>query len=247
LLKLLPAVISLGFDILGRPGYLHDLPVHSVCPQLLENWKVPKYLAVNWLSFFPFDVVREQLLNNPYIFIGPGSSMSYPLHQNIFRADVMLQQVKGSKKSVLFDPATQHEYLRPWKQGNAQLYRASGFGSNLISAPLAGLAQGWEHTLQPGDMLYMPGHWIHQFENTGAISVALKYWFGGAATLCGPSDDACHRDLKTAMSRYEKNVGARFEDQPKQSLQYSQYAKMHSHLKFPITALTDRARMLGGK
>jgi hypothetical protein len=181
ILRFLPSEVRFIYDFISRPLYLHDAPISDVCPNMEQYSHIPasKFLDTNAATIATKNgmPVPAEFAANPFVFAGPCHSMSYPLHQNICQADVLMVMVSGEKRFTVFAP-DQGPFLAPILLGGAPVYDADALRPDVYRTPLMTQASGYEGSLKAGDILYLPGSWIHQFQNSAVEpSVGLKYWY----------------------------------------------------------------------
>lgn len=223
------------FEVLLRPLYLHDAPLRAVCPEIMQQLAIPEILSRNWLHFHPDPRVRHETQNNPFVFLGPKDSMSYPMHRNIFPGDVFMLMVTGEKEFCAFHPDEAWD-LHPLAFGgedwsHAYIYDADGMSPDAWRTPRFARAKGWRGTLRAGDLLFLPGSWIHQFQNTDPdMSVGLKFWFGDTSALCSGAAECrtfAARAFGPSSGGGDATVKRHFRGSGR-SMLLSEYSLMHS-------------------
>ncbi|KGE04363.1 hypothetical protein HRUBRA_01049 [Pseudohaliea rubra DSM 19751] len=142
-------------------------------PELLDDVRLP-------------DVGLRLSRRFVFSFFGCGGSTT-PLHYDIDRADVLHTVIRGRRRVRLFPPAA-----------SAALYRhpctvrsyVDLDAPDLARFPALARAPGLELVLEPGETLYMPAGWWHEFHYLEAgMSVSLRaapvHWGDRArAALC---------------------------------------------------------------
>jgi hypothetical protein len=186
ILRFLPTEVRFIYDFISRPLYMHDLPISDVCPDMAKYSHIPasKFVGTNAAIIAQRKKlpIPQEFARNPFIFAGPCHSQSYPLHQNIFQADVMMVMVEGEKRFAVFAP-DQSKFLHPVFLGQAPVFDADAFDPDLHRTPLIDRASGFEGSLKAGDILFLPGSWIHQFQNCAVgPSTGLKIWYAHPET-----------------------------------------------------------------
>ncbi len=136
-----------------RPPYLHDIPMLSMCPRLVDDAipfpvaYLPKWYRSQWWEFSQF-------------FFGPTHSLT-PMHFDSLETHNTFFQVAGRKRFVLVAPQErQHCYLYKWRWShvdpdNPDFEKHPDF---LKVSPT-------ETTLNPGDVLYMPPRTLHHVQS----------------------------------------------------------------------------------
>lgn len=117
-------------------------------PDLLADFSIPGYFF-NWFKFLPSFLRRP----GPRIFIGPKGATTN-LHQDIWSTHAWLGQLQGRKKWVLFSP-DQKDFLYK----NCWAVRPDN--PDLARFPRFAEARGVETTLGPGEIIFVPGNWVH--------------------------------------------------------------------------------------
>ncbi|GAB5359895.1 hypothetical protein AAMO2058_000581300 [Amorphochlora amoebiformis] len=181
--RFVPVEIKMLFDILMRPLYLHDVSLEQFCPELMEDLMVPKILSLNMIHFSPESFFYDEAKQTPFVFFGPKNSMSYPMHHNIFTGDVFMLMVEGTKSFAAFHPRERNN-LDPVY--GTSVYSADGLDPDLWKTPNLKNAKGIKGELRGGELLFLPGSYIHQFQNedTGA-NIGLKFWIASEKRICG--------------------------------------------------------------
>eukprot|EP00465_Bigelowiella_longifila_P014046 CAMPEP_0185264620 /NCGR_PEP_ID=MMETSP1359-20130426/24106_1 /TAXON_ID=552665 /ORGANISM="Bigelowiella longifila, Strain CCMP242" /LENGTH=211 /DNA_ID=CAMNT_0027853341 /DNA_START=105 /DNA_END=740 /DNA_ORIENTATION=- len=156
----------------------------------MADVNLPMFLSSNRLHFSPDPGIQSEVQKNPFIFLGPRNSMSYPLHQNFFTGDVVMVMVLGSKSFSLFHP-NEGSNLHPLGGLGSVIYAADGLQPDLWATPKLRHARGWKGVLKAGEALYLPGNYVHQFQNEDlGPNIGLKFWAGGKAYVCPDWDCA---------------------------------------------------------
>jgi hypothetical protein len=86
-------------------------------------------------------------------------------------------QLRGSKEVILYPSAQLDELYprRPWEY-MANFSRVDIEKPDLARFPLFSRATPWRAVLQPGDFLYIPIYWWHQFYTLDA-SINVNFWW----------------------------------------------------------------------
>ena len=89
-------------------------------------------------------------------------SESYPLHLNAMESDVLMLLSRGKKKMAAFPPS-EGPKLGPLNLGGTQMFVADALndGRSVIQRG----AHGFITEIEAGELLFMPGDFVHQFVN----------------------------------------------------------------------------------
>ncbi len=139
----------------NNPVYLQEWWFQTVCPNLLNDIKVPEYFVNDQnLKLFGF--------YNSTLWIGAKGAFT-PIHQDSVFSNVWTAQIRGKKEWILFDK-------------NAVL-KSDGNGGGDYDDFLSNQNNGVIHcTLEAGDILYVPYKWWHRAQTLeDAISLNTFY------------------------------------------------------------------------
>jgi hypothetical protein len=148
-----------------RTKYLRFSPLLHTHPELLNGY----YLK--WLKTLRHWFSQGKKLQ---LFIGPKDSKTdwhCDIEYNLYT------QIYGTKHWYLSAPKND-PYFDPLNLGKA--YFTSAFdpaSPDFERFPLVGLAEIYETTLEPGDIMYIPTSWWHQVENKSATVAVAFRWF----------------------------------------------------------------------
>ena len=135
--------------------------------ELREDFYVPEYCYTS-----------EEDEEEPHanIWFGPEGTVS-PLHTD--PKHNCLCQVFGSKLVRLF-PEDQTDLLSPYDgsmlSNTSQVDLTSGYEAAVKAHPLFAQARGYECTMGPGDLLYIPPKCWH-FVQSNSVSCSISFWF----------------------------------------------------------------------
>jgi hypothetical protein len=145
----------------GAPRYYLRAKLGEILPELLREIEIPAYCEG-----------RLALRHNLW-FSGEGTitSLHFDLPHNL------IAQVFGKKRFLLFPTAeSRNLYPEPWISATPHLSRVDPEHPDLARFPRLARARGWEVTLEPGDLLFMPTRlWHHARSVTASISV--NFWW----------------------------------------------------------------------
>lgn len=161
--------------------YMAGVPVAEHLPMLGEE------LA-------PLDFLAAKRQKKRQLWIS-GRNSKGPMHFDL--DDNIHVVLSGRKRFILFDYAQrQHLYPAPALSDTPHYSRVDAEAPDVAKFPDIRRAQGYDVTLGPGDMVYIPQGCWHQVV-TEAPALALNYWIG-------------MRFLEPAMWRIIVNLGYRF-------------------------------------
>ena len=128
-------------------------------PKLKADFSCPKYFNKGVMKSFGF------------MFLGPKDT-AVRLHYDVDYSNVLLTQIYGSKKVILFAPdQSKHLYQVPFNTHSL----ADLKDIDLDKWPGLKKAKGYEIIQEQGDGLYMPsGYWHYNTYMEGGISVAYR-------------------------------------------------------------------------
>lgn len=135
----------------SRKLYMTSWAFRSVCPRLLEDFRIPPHFADDWLQDLD-DEARPDLL---WIFLGPGNSGLF-MHVDIGHTAAWNVQLSGRKSWLLFPP-DQERWLY---DGNVDAFHPDleRFPDYAKTTPLA-------CEVGPGECIFAPSGWWHQTRN----------------------------------------------------------------------------------
>lgn len=135
------------------PGYLHDVPLFRVFPELVEDVQpfpqtlFPRWYRGNWPEYVQY-------------FMGPSGSVT-PLHFDTLLTNNLFFHIAGRKQFTLI-PASQRAlcYTYGWRWA-----KFDPTDPDYNSFPLAAQATPISIVLEAGDILYMPPGTLHHVRN----------------------------------------------------------------------------------
>jgi hypothetical protein len=147
----------------GRPVvYMAGVPIAEYFPSLLEDFQTP-------------EVVKNAKYSKTQIWIS-GSNSIGPLHYDL--ENNVHAVIKGKKRFRLFDfQQTPRLYANSVLSFSPQYSQISPDKPDYERFPKFREATGYDVTLQPGEMIYMPTGLWHQVE-TLEPSIAINFWLG---------------------------------------------------------------------
>jgi len=148
---------------------------------------------------------------------------------------------QGSKSFSLFDPR-ERSNLHPLGGLGSVVYAADGLEPDLWATPNLKHAQGWEGVLKAGESLYLPGKYIHQFQNEDlGPNIGLKFWVGGKPYVC-PDGDCALVDRKANSFVAKKRKG----EEDHVTLSIADYREIHQYDADIIEEVRVRCSNKGG-
>lgn len=128
-------------------------------PELRKDFSCPKFINYGPMKKFGF------------MFLG-GKGTDVRLHYDVDNSNVLLTQISGSKRVVLYPPSeSKFLYKVPYNTHSLADLKNPDFEK----FPGLEYAKGYEIIQEPGDGLFMPsGHWHYNTYLEGGISVAFR-------------------------------------------------------------------------
>jgi ribosomal protein L16 Arg81 hydroxylase len=143
--------------------YLRNEPLRELFPELVEDiHPIPEYLSPNWLGrrFSHPDVAPINRGAEIEIFIG-GEGQSFPvLHYDGLYAHAFLMQIHGRKQYFVYPP-DQTPFMYPLENDPNRSRVNNVETPDLEKFPLFAKARAITFTLNPGELLFVPGGWWH--------------------------------------------------------------------------------------
>jgi len=176
----------------GQDLYLHDAGIDSLCPELLNDLRAPKYFQIDLQKQLP-DAIRNRHKCNttsnggpthPGIFLGESKSIT-GLHIDSRATRFWMAVLSGTKTFRLVNPRY-IDSLAPLYSPNPNgiLLNVDLFAPDEQRNPSLRDLEVLEFTMHPGDIIFIPEGWPHQVRNEER-SIAVSYNFIDMATLAG--------------------------------------------------------------
>ena len=156
-----------GEDVQARKQYyVADKPAAQLIPELIDDIETP-------------ELVDTSRPGRTVVFIGYDTFTTAHYHR--FRTQALLTQVTGQKRVVLWPP----EDLRYLSPGRWYSLRANHSRIPFDEAspkeieqnfPKLQAARSFEVTLNPGETLFIPDHWMHTAEGIGPSISITFFW-----------------------------------------------------------------------
>jgi hypothetical protein len=164
---------------------------------------------------FTMPTIMDGFVNElPYMFFG-GEGSKVPLHYDIDMSHVLLHQIEGRKRLLLFAPDQSRSlYHHPFTVASYVDLNRPDFAQY---PALAG-AKGWEVVLQPGEALFIPsGYWHYTEYLDCGFSMSLRAFGSVPTRLKGMANIATHvlvdrglnRLMGPAWNRWKERMAAR--------------------------------------
>mmetsp|Transcript_4258 Transcript_4258/g.10108 ORF Transcript_4258/g.10108 Transcript_4258/m.10108 type:complete len:546 (+) Transcript_4258:39-1676(+) len=157
-----------GLNSTTKHLYVHDEPLPGECHRALEDFTMPKYFCNDYMQRMPMidpdkNGTRHWMIGDergwPSLFIGPNGTKSL-MHKDSLRTQFWMAMVQGTKRWTLF-----LEEDEPLLAPNGVQYQVDAVHPDYEKYPLFRYASGYQHILQPGELIYVPGASPHQVEN----------------------------------------------------------------------------------
>lgn len=146
--------------------YLADTRLDTTLPESVGDIGIP-------------DVILDRQGHRPVVFIGCDTFSAAHYHRN--RIQAFLCQIQGSKKVNLY-PAAHTKYLYPhaWYKLRTNFSQIPMEFENHDSAtdefPDFEKAETWQCVVEPGEMLFIPDHWMHSTAGYGENITLTHFW-----------------------------------------------------------------------
>ncbi|KAJ9440070.1 F-box protein [Diplonema papillatum] len=191
-----------------RP-YLHDVSIPRMCPKLLNDYIVPRYVVQDYLAHGhehdAWGVYTQPYATTwPSMFVGSEGSGGEP---RVGDSDThtTVHMLHGVKEFRFVAP---HDRVAAYEDRVHGAIPSDLFHPDFEKFPLLSLAKVYETTLRPGELLFMPGGSAYQTVNGEGDAVAVGSNYVDASNLerCLTSFDEQRRhelsdDLNTRSVR----------------------------------------------
>lgn len=150
---------------------------HYVARQRDGAWIVNPDLEPLWGSVVIPPFVPEQRLSSAWAWFS-GSGVRTWLHYDNNGCHNLNVQLHGQKRCSLFAPESLAE-LACFEPGDAvPAYNCSKLDVDApdVRARLRAIPQ-FEATLETGDLLFIPAHWLHTFWHSGTYNANVNFWW----------------------------------------------------------------------
>ncbi|MFN3189215.1 MAG: cupin-like domain-containing protein [Aureliella sp.] len=176
--------------------YLAEYPIERVVPTLLDQFRRPTALEKP-------TSIRELL------FVGYDSITTAHYHRG--RTQAILGQISGEKTVVLFPPKDLcHLEMNPWyslRPNHSKLpWGEKDYAEVLSESPRAKATTPLLCTVRPGELLFIPDHWVHYVVSEGPSVSVTWFWESELGTGYGPG---IRRDKWSACAKTCMQVAAR--------------------------------------
>lgn len=150
---------------------LSDIPRYSILfgdilykkPELLSDLETPKWIDLTALKY---------KMNLTWQFFAAGKGRKTNLHSEL--GSSLSLQIRGEKKWTIFSPKYS---VNVYPRVSWRMYLESNYHSDFSQVMNSELGiQGYQVTLEPGDILWCPSFFWHFVENkTASLSVSCKW------------------------------------------------------------------------
>jgi hypothetical protein len=159
-----------------RSLYLHDAPLASICPKLLDDVVVPRYFSADIMQRIPSSTHRSWAGYRDYwpsIFIG-GEETGSALHADWCNTQAWMGLVAGRKRWRIVHPRDRHLLHEDSLRTN--VFPTDLFAPGKKNYPTVEFASVYEAILEPGEVIFVPSGAPHQVINIGqTVAVAMNY------------------------------------------------------------------------
>lgn len=133
-----------------RNLYLAEWNFSSHAPFLLEDFETPEFFSFDWINELP----AHLRFGRRWIFVGhPG--VHTPIHTDTFASSAWLAMIMGSKHVRLIEPIHSAKITKGMNL----------FDHNTLNELRASGVDVLDAIISKGDVLYIPGEWLHQVNN----------------------------------------------------------------------------------
>ena len=174
--------------------YLFDFNLPTMCPALMEQFKMPAYVAQDLLQRTPAGTKYREYW--PSLFAGKGGSTGAEMHVDAWCSHFWMVMLSGSKRWTLFSEEDSlrlgRNYFTAGFQINSTSFRHSNDhaqdhaqdgsrgvepsvcirASAVRARPMAAALMPLVATLNPGDLLFVPAETPHYVENLSGMHPA---------------------------------------------------------------------------
>ena len=160
--------------------YLHDVAVERDGAPVMAGKAAPAAIAadLNETTATLLRIARMQAffggIANAKLWIGQ-QGVAMPLHYD--SADNLYVMLWGRKRALLAEPGQMDVFYRyPNKHPKVGSSQVNLSNPNLAEHPRFARAKLWETVVGPGDVLFLPANWWHQFEQPFEGTASLNFW-----------------------------------------------------------------------
>jgi hypothetical protein len=150
--------------------------------ELRGDFSEPEY-CFDWFKFLP----EAMRFPSPRLYLGPKGTIS-SLHQDRWGTHFWMAQLEGRKWWILFSPDQDRLLYKGQDTGKEQgliRYQVQPDKPDLKRFPMFREAKGMECTIGPGDLLIVPGNWLHWVMSLDAtLSLTHNYMGPGNFWSC---------------------------------------------------------------
>lgn len=165
---------------------------------LWQDFSEPAH-CYDWFNLLP----KAVRFPSPRIYIGPRGAVT-TLHQDRWDSHFWMAQLQGRKRWILFPPH-EAEFLYPASSNKGGLirYQLQPDTPDLEQFPLFAKSHGVECVIGPGDLLIVPGGWLHWVKSLDpTLSLTHNYMAPGNIMPCMVGLTKWFLDLQLGKRRH---------------------------------------------
>ncbi|KNC48398.1 JmjC domain-containing protein 4 [Thecamonas trahens ATCC 50062] len=168
-----------GYRAPGLP-YVFDASLTYMCPAMLDEFVVPKYVANDFLQRIPYTIDVPYRSSWPSLFVGPAGSGS-GLHIDSFGSSFWMGLISGRKKWILYPHDTPRSALHfSSRRGTFEASPLMYLDPTATPLMREAHAQAVVVVQEAGDLMFIPGGTPHQVVNLDdVVGISMNFVDGG--------------------------------------------------------------------
>jgi hypothetical protein len=160
-----------------REAYLHDAPLNTSCPKLLDDLLVHPFFARDLMQRTPPDIHYSWNAYRdfwPSVFVGYGGRTNSALHADWCDTAAWMGLYQGRKHWRIVPPDDRHLLY----EAEPNKFPTDVFDPDFETYPTVALAKVYDGVMQPGDIIFIPAASAHQVRNLPGdptVAVAMNF------------------------------------------------------------------------